>query len=539
MMDLALEEIVGGTAPPDLSERIALAARRSVSEQSPRRAQRLAASILLAASLLVGAFVLWKILSTPNRPPTPPGPAPAQYRQPEQAPPAPEPGALERLADEMEKGSREGDPDLLLRADAFLKTVGSADAIALGRFKAALCYRSDASARWAKNPKDPEVPEGFRRAEQTLVKVLAVQGGPARDLVQHLARYELASLYMHPAMSQPARAQEFLDLCLKAVPERDPWLARVWAAQVRCALDAKGLGPAADALDRLLERFPEGPQAARMSKMVAIRLDEATSDLIRTGGQAAQIEKNLRRMSKYYAAWLNLGPIYGLKITPADVLSVSDSLYMTARRLNRLGDEVTSVVDLRGSKVAEPGLFKDAAFVMALALGTPMAERERLVLGARRARCLGFAARDPGGWRDARDGYQELLEPFKLVQANGTLDPQVLVAHRELFELYIELGSVYLELGKRAPGRGPAFDEASKVFSNVLRVAQAETEPWWFSKYMVLAVLYERRDISSLKLSKVGMENLERSYPDFDGGKFSMKDRFVELKKKIDEEMGK
>src|SRR6516162_8702293 len=91
MLDLALDEIVGGAAPPDLSDRIAGAARRTVWEHPPRRVPRRAASLLLAASLLVGAFVIWKILSTPNRPAIPPDPVPARNRPPELTPPGQSP----------------------------------------------------------------------------------------------------------------------------------------------------------------------------------------------------------------------------------------------------------------------------------------------------------------------------------------------------------------------------------------------------------------------------------------------------------------
>ena len=120
-MDLGLDEIVGGATPPDLSEKIAVAARGLAIAPPPRRPSRLAASILIAASLLVGAFVLWKILSTPERPPAPPRPASAQEGPRAKVPSAPESGALQRLAAEMENDSRVGDPDPRRRAEALLQ----------------------------------------------------------------------------------------------------------------------------------------------------------------------------------------------------------------------------------------------------------------------------------------------------------------------------------------------------------------------------------------------------------------------------------
>ena len=40
------------------------------------------------------------------------------------------------------------------------------------------------------------------------------------------------------------------------------------------------------------------------------------------------------------------------------------------------------------------------------------------------------------------------------------------------------------------------------------------------------------------KLAKVGLDNLERSNPNFDNSKFKMKDKFLELKKLINQVMG-
>ena len=63
-------------------------------------------------------------------------------------------------------------------------------------------------------------------------------------------------------------------------------------------------------------------------------------------------------------------------------------------------------------------------------------------------------------------------------------------------------------------------------------------KPWWQSKYMVLLVLFERGAEADLKLAKVGLDNLERSNPVFDNGKYGMKDKFLELKKQINQVLG-
>jgi hypothetical protein len=115
---------------------------------------------------------------------------------------------------------------------------------------------------------------------------------------------------------------------------------------------------------------------------------------------------------------------------------------------------------------------------------------------------------------------------------------EVMQAHRELLGVYVEEGYVYAELGKKDAKLKFQFDNASTVFSNVLRVVQSDSEPWWQSKFMVLQVLFDRGAEADVKLAKVGIENLERSNPTFDNNKFGMKDKFLELKKQINSVMG-
>jgi hypothetical protein len=183
----------------------------------------------------------------------------------------------------------------------------------------------------------------------------------------------------------------------------------------------------------------------------------------------------------------------------------------------------------------------DAAFVHALLTEGKVGklpDRDRITLMTRLARCYSFIAQDAEGWNKAKDQYENIAKVYKLIAPNGTLDSTVLQAHRELLGVYVEEGYVYAELGKKDSKLKFQFDNASTVFSNVLRVVQTDSEPWWQSKFMVLQVLFDRGAEADVKLAKVGIENLERSNPTFDNGKFGMKDKFLELKKQINSVMG-
>ena len=202
---------------------------------------------------------------------------------------------------------------------------------------------------------------------------------------------------------------------------------------------------------------------------------------------------------------------------------------------------MTSFLDLKGRVLSEKQYFTDAAFVHALLTEGKVGklpDRDKIVLLTRLARCYSFIAQDADGWNKAKDQYENIGKAYKLVAPNGTLDSTVLQAHRELLGVYVEEGYVYAELGKKDAKLKFQFDNASTVFSNVLRVVQADSEPWWQAKFMVLQVLFDRGAESDVKLAKVGIENLERSNPTFDNNKYGMKDKFLELKKQINAVMG-
>jgi hypothetical protein len=133
--------------------------------------------------------------------------------------------------------------------------------------------------------------------------------------------------------------------------------------------------------------------------------------------------------------------------------------------------------------------------------------------------------------------YDALIKPRKFVDGRGVLDPTALGKTApeiaESLNLYMELGYMQRELARS--GQKFQYDNASTVFSNVLRVVMVQCEWWWICKYEVLATLVDRGAGVDLKLAKVGLENVERAYPEFDEAKYGQKERFLRLKEKIAE----
>jgi tetratricopeptide (TPR) repeat protein len=445
--------------------------------------------------------------------------------------------------------------DLRAAADLYRQVGEDAEAYESALVAQGYCYYADAARRYEKNPKDAstqrDAKEGLRLAEEALRRFLARAADPskapaqpeqqkARSALAQVANQQLAYVLMHEAVGKTREALAFLEKVAREIPAEDERIAKIWATQIQAHLSLGQLDQAIKILELMFDKFPDVPAIARASKSVAIKLDTATLEMIRAKAEPARVNENLKKVSRYYAKWLSLAPALNMRITMTDVLSVAEALYMIAKQINGLSDRQISFLDLNGLAIGEGQYFIDAAFVHSLLTEGKvgkLSERDRILLMTRLARCYSFVAQDGDDWTKSKEHYESIMKAFGVVSPQGTLDPGVLGRHRELLGVYVELGYVYVELGKSSKQKFQ-FDNASTVFSNVLRVVQPASEPWWQSKYMVLQVLFERGAESDVKLAKVGLENLERSNPGFDENKYGMKDRFLALKQEISRVMG-
>jgi hypothetical protein len=104
-------------------------------------------------------------------------------------------------------------------------------------------------------------------------------------------------------------------------------------------------------------------------------------------------------------------------------------------------------------------------------------------------------------------------------------------ANPSLLAVYLELGGAYLALGRM--GQKFQFDNALTAFANVLKVTGTGSEPWWLAKYLTLRALYQRGAESDARTARTILENLEKNYPEYDGDKFRIRSRILELKGKL------
>lgn len=437
-------------------------------------------------------------------------------------------------------------------AERYLTVTEEAEAYETALVRAGHCYRSEGFSKWAESKKNPalaqEAKQNLQQAKNVLEKFLARLKDPAkapkdqealkqRQNLEAVAYDQLARIYMHEAVGQAADGLKFLQDAAKGIPADDERLAKNWALQVQAYLTMGQLDPAVKLVESMFERFPYGLPIAQSCKSVAIRLDEQTTELIKKKGNEKTIKDNLRRVSKYYKKWLDEGIPRGMRVTVGDVVAVSEALYLIAKRLNGLDENVVSFLDLRGKALTERQPWTDAAFVHTILVQGKVGklpDAERIAMRTRLARCFSFVATTQQGWLDAKDQYDELIQAFNLVGPGGKLNISAVQAHTQLLGVYLEYGFVLYELGRS--GQRFQFDNAQTVFGNVLGVTQNGSEPWWLAKYMGILIMYERGKTADAKNAQIAINMLETSTDgNFDGGKYGLKEKFIDLRKKIDQ----
>lgn len=132
---------------------------------------------------------------------------------------------------------------------------------------------------------------------------------------------------------------------------------------------------------------------------------------------------------------------------------------------------------------------------------------------------------------------EALLRSKKAVRSDGILDPNAIQADPAILPMYFKLGEAYLELAGGAR-REQRLDDAMTVFSNVLRVAEPNSEPWWQAKLRVLECSIE---LATPENCRIACDHIlrERLSRDFDGGRFGMKARFAALLERMRRKAGR
>jgi tetratricopeptide (TPR) repeat protein len=381
-------------------------------------------------------------------------------------------------------------------------------------------YRRDVEQRWEKARGTPaareELVKQLGQAESMLRKALPRLEAAGRERAKTLATayYDLASISLHESVGKNAEALVFLKKCAGLLPPESEMLPRLSELEVQAQLSEKNLDAASAAVDHMLKAFPDSGSTSRSCRRVAQRY-EAT---------------DAAKSAKYYQAWMERTST--IPYSTAELQVVADGLYRTARSVNRFGDAVRSVMDLKGKDPADRATWKSAAEAHEMLLqAKDLGEKDAAVAATHLAYCTGFMAASAADWTKARNSAENVLVGQGLLNKNGIANPKVLADKKWLLGIYLEYGHSLYQLGKA--GQKFQFGNALTVFGNVVEWTEAESEPWWIGRYMGIRCFFERGEGADITQAAAGLSLLEGNRPGFDNGKYGMKERFLELRAQV------
>jgi len=437
---------------------------------------------------------------------------------------------MEKLLDEIEKLGQEGETKtylLVLRAELLenkKQYKAAADLLSQvdegcevfddAMVSAGHCYRLDAEQR----PRE-DVAKQLELAGTLLQKVLArKEAHRVEARLLFTARYELAMILLHEQVNRPKEALDHLRTCRSQLPAENTLTARLRESEIQALLQAKDPVGAAAVLDQLIGQFPDAPQTLRACRRVAVRLESA--DLVK----AAQ----------YHRFWL--GHSAGLQFSAAEIQTVAEGLYRAARSANGMDEKTQSVLDLRGKPVADRTLWQDAARAHEMLIRAGVAEKDIPIAETRLAWCRGLSAQTAADWDQVKLLCEKLFDEHALLQKNGLLNRGALAQKPWLADVYLEYGHALFQLGKA--GQKFQFGNSHSVFGQMLEVTARGKGAWWLSRYYTIRIYYERGVGRDLVTADGVLDNLVGEWPNYDEGKYGLKDLFVELRSQVKAAVG-
>ncbi|HLY10962.1 MAG TPA: hypothetical protein VKW04_16800 [Planctomycetota bacterium] len=327
-----------------------------------------------------------------------------------------------------------------------------------------------------------------------------------------VAQFELAMILLHDSVHRPKEALNFIVGCAALLPADSEMLPRLGEMEIRARLATGDLAGASARLDQLLGA-PGGGAAIRSLRRVAFALETPEP----------------AKASRYYRLWLDRAATEDT--SPGDVKAVADGLYRLARELNRLDATTVSVLDLRGTPVVNRSVWNDAAEAHERLLAIAgLSPSERSSAQVRRITSEGLGASSAADWGQVKKHSEDVLREYPLVEPGG-LNRAVLQKNLWLVGIYLDYGHALYQLGKA--GQKFQYGNAETVFSNLGRLAEPGSAPWWICREMGLRILFDRGEGNDLRTADAAMSLLEGNHPDFDEGKYGRKPGLVELRDRI------
>lgn len=349
----------------------------------------------------------------------------------------------------------------------------------------------------------------------------------AEDLIFD-ARAETAKLYLLETLG---RTREALDLIHELQNEYKGQAARLeqlLPIEFDALVKAGKVNEAAVKLDQLLDRNVQNPAIPKEAFRLAVLLDNEGHEEFAKDPNDLRAVRKLRQAARYYEASTH-------DFGKTRQLLVSD-LRVPADRILAIGLDVHGVEPGQDSVIAlqRVDLEDTSYWSMALPLYEQLlGSRYRDVLGEDRVQIvikLGTCYGIEGKFDRMVRLYERLMRDEGFVKQTGGINARTASKNPALLFAYLDLGFAYEQTGETSSSN---YNFAKDIFAstiNTTRGQEALDLLWWEATYHYIHTLYLMGDLGS---AKAHLSRVEREYPDLDGGKYGIKERFRSLKPRL------
>jgi tetratricopeptide (TPR) repeat protein len=399
-------------------------------------------------------------------------------------------------------------------------------------FRSGNAWSRMAQAAVKKSGKSAEATQAVKQAEEKLLKARADLEAAAEgtlDIAQQEklrgmafgARVSLANLYLLDGVDRPADVLPLFERVETEFAGDDAKIATAGNFRLKALLKVGKVDEATRLLDNLIAKDPDARAVGSGAATLAQALDTKGAALRAKDPNSSEAESLWRKAASYYMLGVR-GQLDGSEALRVDDLElIANRLFALALVFGDVPDDVQSFVDSASSR-PDAAQLEQAARIYEMVLPLTPSYRTRINL----ARVLGFLGR----WNEAASHYSELFSQQRFADLNAhMIDGEALRAKPELIFALLEWGVCERELGVRESDNS-RLSRAADIFETLVKSTVEGTDLWWKAKYHQLRNMADR---GNYDVADVGLRAVERSWPDYDGGKLRLAEKFKALQQEL------
>lgn len=335
------------------------------------------------------------------------------------------------------------------------------------------------------------------------------------------ARVNLANLYLLDGVDRAGDVLPLLERVETEFPGDDAKGATAGNLRLKALLKLGKVDEATRLLDNLIAKDPNARGVGSGAATLARALDTKGAELRSKDPNSSEAESLWRKAATYYMLGVR-GQLEGSEAMRVDDLElIANRLFALALVFGDVPDDVQSFVDSAAAR-PDAGQLEQAARIYEAILPLTPSYRTRINL----ARVQGFLGR----WHEAASHYSELFSQQRFADLNAhMIDGEALRAKPELIFALLEWGVCERELGARESDTS-RLTRAADIFETLVGSTVEGTDLWWKAKYNQLRNMADR---GNYDFADVGLRAVERNWPDFDGGKLRLAEKFKALQQEL------